>query len=95
MDDRRKHIDSKLAGESLVARSILRGTESAVRAVLPDLWCILIGGSLFDRGKAALVPLADRIAVLRANHQIAVFVGGGVMPGRVRESRGTCEGDVR
>jgi len=78
MDDRRKHIDSKLAGESLVARSVLRGTDGAVRAVLPDLWCILIGGSLFDRGKAALVPLADRIAALRANHQIAIFVGGGV-----------------
>lgn len=78
MEDRRKHIESKLAGESLVATSVRRGTDGPVRAVLPDLWCILIGGSLFDRGKTALVPLADRVATLRAKHQIAVFVGGGV-----------------
>lgn len=78
MDDKRKHIESKLAGESLVARSVLRGTDGAIRAVLPDLWCILIGGSLFDRGKATLPPLADKLVALREKHQIAVFVGGGV-----------------
>jgi molybdenum storage protein len=76
--DRRKHLQSTLAGESLVATRTRHATDGPIRAILPDLWCILIGGSLFDRGKAALVPLADRIADLRARHQIAVFVGGGV-----------------
>lgn len=78
MEDRRKHIDSKLAGESLVATRIRQQSEGAVRPVLPDVWFILIGGSLFDRGKTALLPLADRIAALRTRHQLAVFVGGGV-----------------
>lgn len=78
MADRRKHIESKLAGESLVATSVRRSTDGAVRPVLPDLWFILIGGSLFDRGKAALLPLADKIAALRAKYQLAIFVGGGV-----------------
>ncbi len=78
MEDKRKHIHSGLAAESLVAKRVARATAGEVVAVFPDLWVILIGGSLFDRGKKALVPLADRIATLRAKHQIAVCVGGGV-----------------
>jgi molybdenum storage protein len=78
MEDRRKHIDSRLAGDSLVGPGIRRGTDGTVRRVLPELWCVLIGGSLFDRGRAVLLPLADKIAELRAKHQLAIFVGGGV-----------------
>jgi molybdenum storage protein len=78
MEDRRKHIDSKLAGESLVATTTLQATHGEVRAVLPDVWFILIGGSLCDRGKATLPGLADKITALRKKYQIAIFVGGGV-----------------
>jgi molybdenum storage protein len=78
MDDRRKHIESKLAGESLVSKSVRGAPVGELRAILPDLWFILIGGSLFDRGKATLPPLADKLVALRKKHQIAVFVGGGV-----------------
>lgn len=78
MEDRRKHIDSRLAGESLVATQTLESTHGEIRPILPDLWFILIGGSLCDRGKATLPGLADKIITLRKKHQIAIFVGGGV-----------------
>jgi molybdenum storage protein len=78
MDDRRKHISSGLAAESLVAKRVTRATEGQARPVLPDLWLVLIGGSLFDRGGEAILPLAERLVELRATHQLAVCCGGGV-----------------
>jgi molybdenum storage protein len=78
MEDRRKHIESKLAGESLVATRTLHSTRGQTLQILPELWFVLIGGSLFDRGKATLPGLADAVMGLRRKHQIAVFVGGGV-----------------
>ena len=77
-EDRRKHIDSNLAAESLVSRSVVGATAGEVRAVLPDLWLILIGGSLFDRGKEALFPLVDKIESLRGKYQMALCAGSGV-----------------
>ena len=78
MEDRRKHIDSRLAGESLVATRTLESTHGDIRRVLPDVWFVLIGGSVFDRGKVTLPPLVDKIMTLRSKHKIAVLVGGGV-----------------
>jgi molybdenum storage protein len=78
VQDRRKHIQSGLAAESLVDRALIDATEGKTRTVLPDLWLVLIGGTLFDRGREALVPLAERVGELRRRHQIALCVGGGV-----------------
>jgi molybdenum storage protein len=77
-EDRRKHISSTLAAETLVAQHIGRATEGVVERVLPDLWLVMIGGSLFDRGREAIVPLVERLLVLKQAHRIAVCVGGGV-----------------
>jgi molybdenum storage protein len=78
MDDRRKHISSGLAAESLVATRVMQATAGRAEPVLPDLWLILIGGSLFDRGPEAIPALAERLVALRRRHQIAVLCGGGV-----------------
>src|SRR5215471_3491101 len=78
MEDRRKHIQSGLAAESLVARSVAESTVGRAEPVLPDLWLVLIGGSLFDRGGPAILPLTEKLAELRKRHQIAVCCGGGV-----------------
>ena len=78
MEDRRKHISSGLAAESLVATRVMRATEGKARPVLPDLWLVLIGGSLFDRGRDAVLPLAERLGALRARYPLAVCCGGGV-----------------
>jgi molybdenum storage protein len=78
MHDRRKHIQSGLAAESLVDKALIDATEGTTRTILPDLWLVLIGGSLFDRGRETLVPIAERVGELRRHHQIALCVGGGV-----------------
>jgi molybdenum storage protein len=76
--DKRQHLDSSLAGESLVKKDVLRSTDGRAHPVLPELWLVLVGGSLFDRGKQVLVPLAERVGALRTRHQIALCAGGGV-----------------
>ena len=78
MEDRRKHIASGLAAESLVAKRVAQATEGKARPILPDLWLIMIGGSLFDRGRDAMIPLAERLVALRRTYPLAASCGGGV-----------------
>jgi len=84
-DDGRTHIDSNLMKESLVNRKVIASTGSITEfAILPDVTLVSIGGhSIFDRGKAAILPLADEIAKLMPNHRFMIGVGGGT---RVRHT---------
>ena len=85
--DGRTHITSSLMQESLQDRDVLSGTKARRElAIMPDVRLISIGGqSIFDRGKAALVPLAHEIARIRREHdyQLIIGVGGGT---RVRHT---------
>ncbi len=84
--DGRTHIQSKLMRESLQDRKVIGETDSIKdRRILPDITIVSIGGqSIFDRGKAAIVPLAEEIAVLhKAKHKMLIAVGGGT---RVRHT---------
>ena len=78
-DDGRTHIQSPLMKESLVDRRVLASTDSAhERAILPDVVLVSIGGqSIFDRGRAALVPLAEEIARVRAEDKVKMIIGVG------------------
>src|SRR6185369_11969342 len=52
--------------------------------IMPDVTLIGIGGqSIFDRGREALVPLVEELAMLRTNHRMVLGVGGGT---RVRHT---------
>jgi len=74
-----QHVVSKLMRESLMDRSVIAGTETAVRRILPKLNVIQIGGqSIMDRGQAAVLPLLDEIVANQADHTQVIGVGPGV-----------------
>lgn len=84
-DDGRTHIVSTLMRESLVDRRVVAKTRSESEyAILPDVTLVSLGGqSIFDRGKAALLPVVEAISHLRKKHQMVIGVGGGT---RVRHT---------
>ena len=74
-----QHVVSRLMGESLVDKRVIAGTEAPVRAILPQLNVIQIGGlSIMDRGKDAVMPLLDEIVANQERHTQVVGVGPGV-----------------
>jgi molybdenum storage protein len=84
--DGRTHIESSLMRESLVDRKVIARTQSDHEfEIMPDVVLVGIGGqSIFDRGKAALLPLVEEIAALREKkHRLMIGVGGGT---RVRHT---------
>jgi len=83
--DGRTHIASPLMRESLVDRRTVATTASEHEfQILPDVTLIGLGGhSIFDRGKEALLPLAQELAEIHKHHKIVLGVGGGT---RVRHT---------
>jgi molybdenum storage protein len=84
--DGRTHIQSKLMRESLQDRAVIGETESGHdMRILPDITMVSIGGqSIFDRGRAAIVPVAEELAELHLdNIPMLLAVGGGT---RVRHT---------
>jgi molybdenum storage protein len=74
-----QHVVSRLMRESLIDKKLIAGTESAVRAILPSLNVIQIGGvSIMDRGRTAVLPLLDEIIANQEEHTQVVGVGPGV-----------------
>lgn len=74
-----QHVPSPLMRESLVDKGVIAGTESPVRAILPNLNVVQIGGlSIMDRGKTALLPLLDEIVANQSRYQQVIGVGSGV-----------------
>lgn len=84
-DDGRTHIVSSLMRESLVDRRVVAKTRSESEfAIMPDVTLVSLGGhSIFDRGKAAILPIVETIASLRGKHRFILGVGGGT---RVRHT---------
>lgn len=83
--DGRTHIESPLMRESLVDRKVIARTHSEREfEVLPDVMLVSIGGqSIFDRGKDAILPIAEELAEARGKVKMIVGVGGGT---RVRHT---------
>jgi molybdenum storage protein len=74
-----QHVTSRLMRESLMDKQVIAGTEAPVRAILPQLNVIQIGGlSIMDRGHAALLPLLDEIVANQDEHTQVVGVGPGI-----------------
>lgn len=73
------HVVSRLMRESLVDKKVIAGTEAPVRAILPRLNVIQIGGmSIMDRGAAAVMPVLDEIVANQEEHMQVIAVGPGV-----------------
>ncbi len=74
-----KHVVSSLMRESLMDKEVIAGTEAPVRAILPKLNVVQIGGlSLMDRGHTAVLPLLDEIVANQDEHTQVIGVGPGV-----------------
>jgi molybdenum storage protein len=74
-----QHVVSRLMRESLMDKQLIAGTESPVRAILPKLNVVQIGGlSIMDRGHAAVLPLLDEIVANQEDHTQVIGVGPGV-----------------
>ena len=74
-----QHVVSRLMRESLMDKTLIAGTESAVRAILPRLNVVQIGGlSIMDRGHSAVLPLLDEIIANQDEHTQVIGVGPGV-----------------
>jgi molybdenum storage protein len=74
-----QHVVSRLMRESLMDKALIAATESPVRAILPNLNVIQIGGlSIMDRGQTAVLPLLEEIVANQQSHTQVVGVGPGV-----------------
>src|ERR1700757_3961074 len=74
-----QHLVSRLMRESLMDKALIAATESPVRAILPNLNVIQIGGlSIMDRGQTAVLPLLEEIVANQQSHTQVVGVGPGV-----------------
>jgi molybdenum storage protein len=77
---KRREIDNKLQGETLVRKSLMRRHESIERLKLvPDLNVVKIGGhGVIDFGKEVVIPLMKEIGELSEKHKMLIVTGGGV-----------------
>jgi molybdenum storage protein len=74
-----QHVISRLMRESLIDKQVIAGTEAPVRAILPNLNVVQIGGlSIMDRGHKAVLPLLDEIVANQGRHTQVIGVGPGV-----------------
>jgi molybdenum storage protein len=74
-----QHVVSRLMRESLMDKALIAGTEAPVRAILPNLNVIQIGGlSIMDRGHTAVLPLLDEIVANQDDYTQVIGVGPGV-----------------
>jgi len=74
-----QHVVSRLMRESLMDKAVIAGTESPVRAILPALNVIQIGGlSIMDRGHTSVLPLLDEIVGNQHEYMQVIGVGPGV-----------------
>ena len=84
--DGRTHIRSQLMRESLQDRDVIGSTHTdAELQIMPNVVLISIGGqSIFDRGRAAILPVVDELVEARkAGVPMVIGVGGGT---RVRHT---------
>jgi molybdenum storage protein len=84
--DGRTHIKSQLMRESLQDREVIAATDSGKDLqIYPHVSLVSLGGqSIFDRGRAAILPLVAEISEIhKTNKHLLLGVGGGT---RVRHT---------
>ncbi len=76
----RREMESKLKGESLVRRGLMRRYEGRPQIrIAPELNVVKIGGhGIIDYGAPVVQPLVDEIGELSKTYKMLVVTGGGV-----------------
>lgn len=76
---KRFDMESKLKGESLVRKGLLKSqAEISPVRLIPDLNVVKIGGhGIIDYGREVVMPLIEEIGALSKEHKILVVTGGG------------------
>src|SRR6516164_5560826 len=76
----RHELETRLKGETLVRKGLMRKHEGIVPLrLIPDLNVIKIGGhGIIDYGREVVLPLMEEIGELSKKHKILVVTGGGV-----------------
>lgn len=77
---KRFEIDSRLRGESLVRRGLMRQhADVETLRLVPDLHVVKVGGhGVIDYGREVVLPLMAEIGELSKRHKLLVVTGGGV-----------------
>jgi len=77
-EDKRHHLGSMLARESLIDKDLQGKTESPIFRMLPLAQVVKVGGrSIMDRGRAAAYPLVDVLGTALEEHKLILGTGGG------------------
>ncbi len=76
----RHELESKLKGETLVRKGLLKKhSEIPQLRLVPDLNVVKIGGhGVIDFGREVVLPLMEEIGEISRNHKLLVVTGGGV-----------------
>jgi len=77
---KRREIDNKLQGETLVRKGLMKKHEGIERLrIVPELNVVKIGGhGVMDFGREVVLPLMQEIGELSEKHKMLVVTGGGV-----------------
>ncbi len=72
-------LESLLMSRSLSDPELIAASDATPDyAILPDVSVLKIGGqSLLDRGRSAVYPVVEELAVVKRSHQILIGTGGG------------------
>ncbi|HEU0318423.1 MAG TPA: hypothetical protein VFR49_13895, partial [Solirubrobacteraceae bacterium] len=75
----RSALETLLMTRSLGDAELMAASDTAPDyRILPDVSVLKIGGqSLIDRGRAAVLPVVEELAVVKRSHQILIGTGGG------------------
>ncbi len=76
----RHEIETKLRGETLVRKGLMRGQKGvAPLRLVPDLNVVKIGGhGVIDYGRDVVMPLMQEVGELSKRHKMLIVTGGGV-----------------
>jgi molybdenum storage protein len=76
----RRELDSKLKGETLVRKGLMRmHSEIPQLRLVPDLHVVKIGGhGVIDFGREVVLPLMEELGELSRKHKMLIVTGGGV-----------------
>jgi len=77
--DKRQHIQSFLARESLLDKDVMAATETPVVRMLPDVHVVKIGGSsILEAGREVVMPVVDALGEILRIEKLILGVGAGV-----------------
>lgn len=77
---KRRDIDNKLQGETLVRKGLMSRHDGIERLrLVPELNVVKIGGhGVIDFGREVVLPLMEEIGELSTRHKMMIVTGGGV-----------------